>query len=104
MREAGIESVVEAAVQIYLEETPKRMESLQRAVDSGDLTEVESEAHGMKSGSRNIRADALGSLLETMEHSARDGKAQEIRQGLPAVKAEFQRVMAFLREYGSSQA
>lgn len=101
MREAGIEAVVESAIQIYLDETPKRMEALEEAVESGDLKQVESEAHGMKSGSRNLRAELLGNLLERVEHAAKDGREEEIRLALPKVREEFHRVMDFLEEKGT---
>ena len=80
MREAGIESVVDAAVEAYLAETPTRMAALEDAVEAGDMKAVEREAHGIKSGSRNLRADHFGELLEKMELAGREGRTPESRR------------------------
>ncbi|MCJ7630196.1 MAG: response regulator, partial [Longimicrobiales bacterium] len=102
MREAGIESVVAPAVGAYLSETPGRMKALEAAVAAGDWKAVEREAHGIKSGSRNIRADHFGNLLEEMEQAGRDGREADLRAVLPELREAFQRVMDFLHEQGSS--
>lgn len=96
MREAGIESVVEAALGAYLQETPRRMEALESAVAARDMEAVEREAHGMKSGSRNLRAHQLAILLEAMENAGREGREADVHATFPRVKSEFQAVMAFL--------
>jgi PAS domain S-box-containing protein len=102
MREAGIESVVEAAVDAYVQETPGRMESLAGAVEAEDWKGVEREAHGIKSGSRNIRADHLGTLLERMEQAGKDGRGEDVRAAFPQLTEAFQQVMDYLKEQGSS--
>jgi CheY-like chemotaxis protein/HPt (histidine-containing phosphotransfer) domain-containing protein len=102
MREAGIESVVEPAIEAYVEETPRRMRALEEAVEREDWAGVESEAHGMKSGSRNIRADTLGDLLEIVEIAGSEGRGTEVRENLPLVREAFQEVMRFFEERGSS--
>jgi HPt (histidine-containing phosphotransfer) domain-containing protein len=98
MREAGIESVVGAAVEAYLSETPGRMKALEKAAAAGDWKAVEREAHGMKSGSRNIRADHFGDLLEAVEQAGRDGRDADLISVLPDLRVAFQEVMDFLNE------
>ncbi len=100
MREAGIESVVDAAVEAYLGETPRRMEALEAAAAAGDWKAVEREAHGIKSGSRNIRADSFGSLLEEVERAGKEGREADVRAALPELVATYRRVMAYLKEQG----
>ena len=72
---------MDAAVDAYLQETPGRMEALEKAVEGGDWKAVEREAHGIKSGSRNIRADHFGALLETVEQAGREGRGDDVRCG-----------------------
>ena len=102
MRAAGIESVVDAAVEAYLAETPGRMNALEEAVAAGDWKAVGREAHGIKSGSRNIRADHFGSLLEEVERAGNDGREADLRAALPDLRATFLQVMGYLKEQGSS--
>jgi CheY-like chemotaxis protein len=97
MRDAGIESVVEVAVQAYLEETPGRMVTLEEAVHAGDMRTVELEAHGMKSSSKNIRAHRLGDLLQEVENAGKEGRETDVQAALPKLKAAFDEVLDFLR-------
>ena len=102
MREAGIESVVDAAVDAYLQETPGRMEALEAAMEAEDWHAVEREAHGVKSGSRNIRADHFGELLETVEQAGREQRGTDIKAVFPELRTAFQQVMDYLKEQGTS--
>jgi HPt (histidine-containing phosphotransfer) domain-containing protein len=78
------------------------MESLAGAVEAEDWKGVEREAHGIKSGSRNIRADHLGTLLERMEQAGKDGRGEDVRAAFPQLTEAFQQVMDYLKEQGSS--
>jgi PAS domain S-box-containing protein len=100
MRDAGIEHVVDMAVEAYVKETPGRMEGLEAAIAEGDMAGVERQAHGIKSGSKNLRADHLGALLEEMETAGRDGREADVQAILPDLRVAFNEVMDFLREQG----
>ena len=100
MREAGIESVVDSAVSIYLSEIPVRMAALEKAVEEGDLAGVERAAHALKSGSRNIRADRFGEVLEKMEKAGGGGMMEEVAELLPKVRGDFRAVRDYLNEMG----
>jgi HPt (histidine-containing phosphotransfer) domain-containing protein len=100
MREAGIESVVDAAVEAYLSETPTRMAALEAAVDAGDMKAVQREAHGIKSGSRNLRADGFAELLERMEVAGKEGRGADVVAALPELKEVFGQVMDYLTTQG----
>lgn len=100
MRDAGIESVVDSAVEAYLDETPKRMEALQAAVEAGDLKAVEREAHGIKSGSRNIRADDLAEQLEAMEIAGKEERKEDVLSAMPRLRDSFKQVLDYLSKQG----
>ncbi|NNM03737.1 MAG: response regulator [Gemmatimonadetes bacterium] len=102
MRDAGIESVVDAAVDAYLQETPGRMDALETAVAAEDWKGVEREAHGIKSGSRNIRADHFGALLESVEEAGREERGDAVKAVIPELRTAFHQVIAYLKEQGSS--
>jgi CheY-like chemotaxis protein/HPt (histidine-containing phosphotransfer) domain-containing protein len=102
MKEAGIESVVDAAVTAYMEETPERAAALEAAVADGDMQAVQREAHGLKSGSRNIRADGLALLLEELEAAGKEGRKDDVAASLPELRKTLDRVLDYLREQGSS--
>ncbi|MGD2121046.1 MAG: response regulator [Gemmatimonadota bacterium] len=102
MRDAGIESVVDAAVAAYVQEAPGRMEALESAAAAEDWDAVQREAHGMKSGARNIRADHFGALLESAEHAGRDGRGDDVNSVLPELRTAYQQVMDYLKAQGMS--
>ncbi len=104
MREAGIESVVESAVRIFLEETPARMADLRSAVEAGDGEAVEQVAHALKSGARNLRAVRFGELLERMEDLGRGGDVSAAAALLPEVEEACERVMEYLEARSSEEA
>ncbi len=100
MREAGIESVADVAVEAYLSETPLRMAALEAAVEAGDMKAVEREAHGIKSGSGNLRADYFAELLEEMEVAGREGRETDAEAALPKMKEVFGQVLDYLERQG----
>ncbi len=102
MRDAGIESVVDTAVAAYLQETPGRMDALEAAVAAEDWQAVEREAHGIKSGSKNLRADHFGALLESMEEAGREGRGADVAAVLPELREAYQQVMEYLTSQESS--
>jgi len=100
MKEAGIESVVEAAIDAFLIETPGRMKTLEAAVAAGDWTTVEREAHGIKSGARNLRADVLGELLEKVELAGKEALGKKVVAVMPELRTSLQEVLGYLEEQG----
>jgi hypothetical protein len=61
---------------------------------------VEQEAHALKSGSRNIRADVFGDLLDVMERAGDEGNLALAVELLPGVLKEFESVRDYLNEMG----
>lgn len=96
MREAGVEYVVERAIEAYLVEAPRRMAALEEAVAAEDWTGVQEEAHGMRSGSQTIRAERLGRLLAGMEEAGRKGDGEAVVAGLPVLRQVYEDVMEYL--------
>jgi PAS domain S-box-containing protein len=100
MREAGIEEVVDATIEVFLGEAEERTARLEAALSEEDAEEIASAAHALKSASRNIRALRLGDLLESLEMAGKDGDTAAVHELEPAVLAELERVTAFLEDNG----
>ena len=98
MREAGIEEVVDATLEIYQSEAPGIFGALNQAVESGDADGIQAQAHGLKSSSGNIRATRLAGLLQQLESLGRDGDVPAAEGLFPDVVREYHAVMAFLAE------
>jgi HPt (histidine-containing phosphotransfer) domain-containing protein len=89
-------------VEAYLSETPDRMRALETAVEAGDMKAVEREAHGIKSGSRNLRADRFAQLLEELELAGKEDRRADVEAALPTLRRMFDQVMDYLEKEGSA--
>ena len=99
MREAGVEEVADATVEIYLSEAPRIFGQVEEAVRSGDPEAARRAAHSLKSASGNIRAARLADLLQAMEASGKAGDLAGVQGAFPALQAEFRSVMAYLETF-----
>ncbi len=100
LREAGIEEVADATLQVFMSEADERTARLEQALADDDAEGIASAAHAVKSASRNIRALRLGDLLETLELAGKDGDLDRVHELGPDVFAELERVTAFLQDNG----
>ncbi len=82
-------------VDMFTEETTRRVDELRAAIESGDTGAAERIAHAMKSAAANIGARALSSEWQLLESDARSGRTPE------ELRATFQRC---LRAYEESSA
>jgi two-component system, sensor histidine kinase and response regulator len=96
MMEAGIESIVEPTLDVFMNETPKIFDRLMAAVEASDASGVNAGAHSLKSSSANIRAEKLAKLFAELEMAGRDEDLKEIAELLPRVESEYGAVLSFL--------
>ena len=100
MREAGAEEAVDAAIALYLDDAPQRMERLGKAVADADVAEIGSTAHSFKSASAMIGADSLAELLKKIEQAGEDGSAERAAECIEGARREHKAVLAYLAEVG----
>jgi HPt (histidine-containing phosphotransfer) domain-containing protein len=84
--------------QLFLEDYPIQMTELRKAIDRGDVCQLERTAHSLKGALGTIAASnarTLANELELMGHTARLDKAAIILQQLTA---ELERLTAFLSD------
>ncbi len=88
----------ESLVEVYLEDSPKALRNLLRAVEAGDTQAMVGPAHSLKSTSANLGALALAELARGMEHDAREGRIDNPSRRLAAMLKLYKRVAAALKE------
>jgi HPt (histidine-containing phosphotransfer) domain-containing protein len=98
MRDAGIEHIVDATLELYARETPIVVQRLRDAVAGNDAGEVHSAAHMLKSSSANIRADRFAELLLRLETAGRAEDTRAIAALMPEVEDEYAAVMRQITE------
>jgi signal transduction histidine kinase/DNA-binding response OmpR family regulator len=100
LKELGGEDDPELFLQLvglFLEDTPRRMRDLVRALESQDADKLERAAHALKSSAANLGATSLSDLFKGIEAA---GRAQDLPQAQPLVQQserEFERVRAALQ-------
>lgn len=92
----GDDSFFSDLVDIYLDDSPKRIAEIEHALTEGDARRLTLAAHSLKGSSANFGADRLRAASEQLELLGRQGALADGSAQLPALKEEFARVKAEL--------
>ncbi len=92
----GDDSFLRDLVQIYLDDSPKRIAEIEHSLAQGDARRLTLAAHSLKGSSANFGADQLRALSERLEQLGRQGSLGDVPTHLPALKDAFARVKAAL--------
>lgn len=87
----GAEFLVEI-IDVYLEDTPIRLEQLFAAVSGGDTDTLTREAHTLKSSCANIGAMGLSAIAKKIEAMACQGDFAGIAEEAGQIQKDFQLV------------
>lgn len=67
------QDLAEELIDLFLEDSPKQLIALQRALRDTDRGEVEKRSHRLKGSAGSIGAARLRSICEALESAAREG-------------------------------
>ncbi len=96
MKEAGAEDAVQPMLQIFMEDSPKRLGALAEAVTAGEAEDIERAAHAFKSAAGTIGAKSLAAFLSDLESKARNGTVGDAPKHLANVQRECEAVLTYL--------
>ena len=88
---------VDRIVTVYLEDAPRLIAQLERAVASNDPIALRVAAHTLKSSSANVGATTLSEAARDLEHGARDGTLANPGSAVARIVGEFAQVRAALQ-------
>jgi signal transduction histidine kinase/CheY-like chemotaxis protein/HPt (histidine-containing phosphotransfer) domain-containing protein len=91
-------SVLERAIDMYLENAPAALEELRRSIAGGDASAIWRIAHGLKSSSASLGAKQLAQHVGEMEGRARQNDLAEADSRFVSIEAEFKKVSMALRQ------
>jgi two-component system chemotaxis response regulator CheY len=83
-------------IDLFLRESPERMELLPHAIAKGDKAVIERTAHTLKSSAATFGATSMRAIAAEMETAARAGRLDQVAQMIAALKSEFDRVREVL--------
>ena len=79
--------------QLFLEQTPQKLDQLGTTITSGDLETAARLAHSVKGSCVNLGVTELGRLCSDMEQRAVAGDGARCSELLPKVRSEYERVV-----------
>ena len=90
-------SEVDKIITLYLEDAPRLIAQLERAVVGNDPIALRVAAHTLKSSSANVGATTLSEAARDLEHGARDGTLTQPATAVARIVGEFAQVRAALQ-------
>ena len=90
-------SEVDKIIALYLEDAPRLIAQLERAVVGNDPIALRVAAHTLKSSSANVGATTLSEAARDLEHGARDGTLAKPEALVARIVGEFAQVRAALQ-------
>jgi signal transduction histidine kinase/CheY-like chemotaxis protein/HPt (histidine-containing phosphotransfer) domain-containing protein len=90
------DAIFDEVLAVYLQETPGKVARIVESAAAGELAQVASVAHGLKSTSGTLGADALVEVADRIESHARANRLDETRAhvaSLPLVYSEVDRAL-----------
>lgn len=94
---AGSPGFVEKLINLYLEDTPPRLDLLRKAVERADRRTLAQQAHAIKGSSSNIGAKYMAMLCAQLEEEAYKGSLNRADAILSQLVSEFQKLQQLLR-------
>lgn len=99
---AGDSEFLRELISIYLEDIPKQVIKLEKAIANQDAGQVVHAAHTIKGSSGNFGATAFAQLAQEMEAHGKAKNLVAAAAALPELKHGFAQVAAALQQLASS--
>lgn len=91
-------------VEVFETESAQRLESIQQAMSTNDLTTLGIEAHSLKGTSATFGAELLRGTAERIEKAAKAGDQATVNEHVPYVAEQLQAVLTELNRFSSAVA
>jgi len=82
---------------VFVRETPERLEKIQRALETGDIEGMVKLAHSLKGVCATMYAEPLREKSLEVEMAARQGDASEVRRAAPELMSMLEDLAAYLQ-------
>lgn len=90
------DEVVGELIDCYLEDAPRRLQTIQDAVNQGNARVLHNSAHSLKGLSISLGANSLAEICQTLERIGRAGTTVEASSFVDQLAVEYERVEAAL--------
>ncbi|MEA5534824.1 response regulator [Crocosphaera sp. XPORK-15E] len=90
--------VINDVIMSYLEDGPLRLSAMTTAIAQEDVQALRQAAHGFRSASANVGAICLSCMCQEIETIARQGTLLGVKEKIPMLKIEYDRVCHALQK------
>jgi two-component system sensor histidine kinase/response regulator len=94
----GDQALLRELVGIFMDDGPKRLEALRRAMTASDIQLLEQVAHSLKGSAAILGASRLQGSALALEEAAQDGRAENLVDLVADIECELERVLAFFAD------
>lgn len=85
-------------IELYLQDTPPRIEALRSAAESADVHTLSEAAHGLRGSSSNLGTNVLAGLCQVLEEQAHTGVVDDPLDYVQRIEKEYARAKQVLEE------
>ncbi|MBD2435513.1 response regulator [Nostoc sp. FACHB-110] len=89
--------LVAELIQVYFEDTPRRIQAIQEAIVLKDKVKLQKAAHALRSPSVSIGAIKLGDICETLENTATEQSLEQLSGVVNQLESEYNNVIVALK-------
>ncbi len=83
------DGMLEKIIDLYLQESPKQLQTLKTAIDDDDVESVQKVSHSLKSSSANLGATGLSELCKQLEMNARQKSLLKASDLFAEIESEY---------------
>ncbi|MDG1751679.1 MAG: response regulator [Thalassotalea sp.] len=91
--------LAENLINLFIEDSPALIKSLQRALEQGSDEDIVHYAHKLKGSARNLGGNNLGLLCEYFENNARDIEKEQVDLHKQSLEQEFDLLIQALQSF-----
>ncbi|TVP57089.1 MAG: Hpt domain-containing protein [Gemmatimonadales bacterium] len=89
LREWGGDELLRKMIELFIQNTPARMDQIRTGVTDGDADAIERGAHSLKSSCGNLGAEQTRALAQRMETLGEESRLDEARALLPELDTTY---------------
>jgi two-component system, sensor histidine kinase and response regulator len=97
LERSGAPGVIAEVIEIYLQETPEKLDQLPGFIHEGRIGDVRLIAHSLKSTSLNLGANELGKIFSELEQRARADLLDGASELVEAAQEEYALILPLLQ-------
>ncbi|MBL8396878.1 MAG: response regulator [Candidatus Accumulibacter sp.] len=97
LRQAGGDALVTRIIDIFIEQTPRKIADMQAALSAGDAGKLAAGAHYLKSGSSNLGLTAFSKIAQALESMGKSATLATAAEEMQRLEAAFTQAVALMR-------